>query len=143
MPFAAALSTAGQSAQAIDEVCTQCQEQLGGQPDLAVLFFSVHHAEAAETFAASVRRRLAPRCLLGCVGEGIIGNEREIEQRPAVSLWLGRWPQPVEVSPFHLELEPTGMGHSLLGWPDGILQADVQQSVVLALADPYTFPADL
>jgi small ligand-binding sensory domain FIST len=142
MPFAAMLSTASQAAQAIDEVCSRCQEQLPGQPDLALVFFSVHHAEAAETFAASVRRRLTPRCLIGCIGEAVIGNDQEIEQRPAVSLWAGRWPRPVGLTPFHLTVEPTGMGQSLLGWPDALLQADPQQSVMLLLGDPYTFPAN-
>jgi small ligand-binding sensory domain FIST len=143
MPFAAALSTLGQTAQAVEEVCTHAREGWSDAPDLAVLFFSPHHADEAERFAPLVRQRLGARCLLGCVGESIIGNDREVEQRPALSLWLGRWSRPVDLEPFHLALEQTAEGPSLLGWPDGLAAADPAGSVLLLLGDPFTFPVDV
>jgi small ligand-binding sensory domain FIST len=142
MPFAAVLSTQGQTAAALDEVCGRALEQLQGTPDLAMLFFSVHHADGAARLAATAQQRLGPRALLGCVGESIIGNEREIEQRPALSLWLGRWARPIEVEAFALTLEETGEGPSLLGWPDGLFGADPATAGVLLLGDPLKFPAD-
>ena len=63
-------------------------------PDLALAFFSPHHTAAAAILAGEIHRQLGPRCLLGCVGETVIGNEREVEGGPALSLWLGRWPGP-------------------------------------------------
>jgi small ligand-binding sensory domain FIST len=143
MPFAAALSTLPATARALDEVCSPALAPLQGQPDLGLLFFSSHHAEAAETIAAAAAERLGARCLLGCVGESIIGNGREIEHRPALSLWLARWAKPVEQEPFHLELEATPDGHCLMGWPDGMVTADPAESAILLLGDPTTFPADL
>jgi small ligand-binding sensory domain FIST len=143
MPFAAAVSTAPDTSQAIDAVCRPALTQLGGAPDLALLFFSPHHLAAAESLADAARRQLGARCQLGCVGESIIGNDREIEDEPAVSLWLARWPGAVEQTPFHLALEETPDGHTLLGWPDALQEADPARSAVLLLADPYTFPADL
>src|SRR5579884_4559628 len=104
MPFAAALSTQGPTAAAVEEACTRALDGWSGPADLAVVFFSPHHAGDAEQFLPRLRERLAPRRLLGCVGESIIGNDREVEGRPALSLWLARWPQPVEVEPFHLGL---------------------------------------
>src|SRR5262245_8265496 len=141
MPFTAALSTHGHTAQALDEVCSQVAP-LGGSPDLGVLFFSGHHADAADALAAA-RKRLDCRGLIGCVAEAVIGNDREIEQRPAVSLWLARWKDRVEVEPFHLSFEQTGEGQSLLGWPDELLEAKPDESVMLVLGDPMTFPTDL
>lgn len=142
MPFAAALSTNSQTAQALEEVCTQAAGQLQAPPELAIVFFSPHHASAAETIAATLQQRLSPRCLLGCTGEAIVGNDREIENSPALSLWLARWSRRVELEPFHLMVERTPDGASLLGWPDGILGADPAQSALLLLGDPFTFPAD-
>ncbi|HMC89205.1 MAG TPA: hypothetical protein VKI17_06640, partial [Gemmataceae bacterium] len=75
MPFAASLSTTTAPAQAVEEVCTRALADLQGQPDLALLFFSPHHSGEAETFAAQARQRLAARCLLGCSGEAILGND--------------------------------------------------------------------
>jgi small ligand-binding sensory domain FIST len=142
MPFAAALSTNPQAPQALEEVCAQTRDRLGGAPDLAVLFFSPHHYAQAEALAAGVRERLAPRCLLGCPGESVVGNGREVEDGPALSLWLARWGKKVELTPFHLVHEATPDGHSLLGWPYELGEADPARSLLLALADPYTFPAD-
>jgi small ligand-binding sensory domain FIST len=141
MPFAAALSTAPRTADAADEVCRGAGPRLDGPADLAVLFFSPHHAAQAGALLDTVRERLAPRALLGCVGESVIGNDREVEGSPAVSLWLGRWRRPVTVDPFHLTLEETADGPSLLGWPDALAGADPAQAALLVLADPYTFPA--
>jgi small ligand-binding sensory domain FIST len=143
MPFAAALSTQGHTAQAVEEVCTHALEGWSRAPDLAVLFFTPHHADEAERFAPLVRQRLGARCLLGCVGESVIGNDREVEQRPAVSLWLGRWPSGVGLEPFQLALEQTAEGLSLLGWPDGLSGADPAGSALLLLGDPFTFPVDV
>src|SRR5438105_410039 len=102
MPFVAALSTAAESPEALREVCEQTRARLEGGSDLAVLFFSPHHLEAAGLLGRMVREQLAPRCLLGCVGEAIIGPGREVEGGPALSLWVGRWSRPVQVVPFHL-----------------------------------------
>lgn len=139
MPFAAALSTAPTSAAAIDEVCTAAALE---RPNLAVLFFSLHHLRAAEALGASVRQRLGPACLIGCVGESILGNDREVEDGPAVSLWLARWDRPVEAETFHLTAERTAQGPALLGWPDALLAADAARSALLLLGDPMTFPVE-
>ncbi len=142
MPFAAALSAQADTSQAIEEVCNQTQDRLGGAPDLAVLFYSRLHATRAESLVEEVHRRLNPRALLGCPGEAIVGNEREVEDGPALALWLGRWEKKIEVSPFHLVPEQTPDGHSLLGWPYELGEADPAQSLLLGLADPYTFPVN-
>jgi small ligand-binding sensory domain FIST len=142
MPFAAALSTRPDTSQAVAEACDRVQEQWSGPPDLALLFFSPHHGEAALALVAAVQERLAPRCLLGCSGESIVGNDREVEQGPALSLWLGRWQGDVQLTPFHLVLEQTPDGYSLLGWPDELAAADPARSLIILLGDPYTFPAD-
>src|SRR5262245_27133151 len=102
MPFAAALSTAPPVPAALAEVCDRAARELGPAPDLAVLFFSPQHLSGLHDLAADLRRRLAPRLLLGCVAESVIANEREVENRPALALWVARWARPVSMTPFHL-----------------------------------------
>jgi small ligand-binding sensory domain FIST len=77
------------------------------------------------------------------VGESIVGNDREIEGQPALSLWLARWTARVEATPFHLTLERTPEGLSLMGWPDVLFGADSSPPSILLLGDPYTFPTDV
>jgi small ligand-binding sensory domain FIST len=124
------------------EACDQAASSLGGVPDLAMVFFSPHHEETVAQITATAQARLSPRFLLGCDGESIVGNDQEIEQRPALSLWLGRWQDPVQFTPFHMKLEQTPDGYSLMGWPDELAAADATRSVIVLLGDPYSFPAD-
>ncbi len=139
MPFAAALSTATPTATALDEVCAAAS--LPGAPDLACVFFSPHHADDATLIARTLTARLAPRILLGCIGEAIVGIDREIERSPAISLWLGAWSGAVSLEPFHLTPRQTPDGLSLLGWPDSLVDGDASGATALLLGDPFTFPA--
>jgi small ligand-binding sensory domain FIST len=143
MPNACGLSTAPQTAQAVDEACSTALEGLQGSPDLAMVFFSSHHGEAAKSLA-SIQARLGARCLLGCSGESIVGGDQEIEEQPALSVWVARWPWPINLTGFHIDVEKTADGYSLLGWPDDLsdADADASQSAMLLLGDPFTFPVD-
>jgi small ligand-binding sensory domain FIST len=142
MPFAAALSTARDTPKALDEVCAQTGSALGGPADLALVFFSPHHAPAVADIGMRLQTQLGDALLLGCQGEAIVGNDREVEDGPALSLWLAKWARPVEQMAFHLTLEETSEGVSLLGWPDDLEQATPTESAMLVLADPFSFPAD-
>jgi small ligand-binding sensory domain FIST len=143
MPFAAALSTEPDSQQALQQVCTQALAQLPASPDLAMLFYSPHHLSQVAEFAPLAQQKLRARCLLGGPGESIIGNDAEVEDGPAMSLWLGKWSRPVQMTAFHLYLEQTSEGLSLLGWPDALVEAQPDKSAILMMADPYTFPVDV
>jgi small ligand-binding sensory domain FIST len=155
MPFAAALSTAPQAVQAVAEVCAELHARpLGGPAQLALAFFSTHHAGAADELARGLKRELAPGCLIGCVAEAVVGNAREVEQGPALSVWLGNFARPVTVSPFHLVLERTADGPSLFGWPDELALGGAElagpdedfpsrsRAACFLLGDPFTFPVD-
>jgi small ligand-binding sensory domain FIST len=78
--------------------------------------------------------------LVGVVAaDGVIGTAREVERRPAVSVWAAALDD-AEVAPFALRAQNTGDGMAISGWPETApLGAD---AVCLLLADPYTFPAD-
>jgi small ligand-binding sensory domain FIST len=95
-----------------------------------------------ESIGSLINEALEPRCLLGCPGVAIVGDDREIEDGPALSLWLARWNQTVQLTPFHLALEETSEGVNLLGWPDDLAAVDPKQALILLLADPFTFPVD-
>jgi small ligand-binding sensory domain FIST len=143
MPFAASLSTVADTEQAVDEVCRQMLAALTGRVDLALVFFSPHHLPSVETIAGGLGEKLQACCVLGCMGESIVGGNREVEHKPAISLWAVQWARPVEMGTFHLELEQTPDGYSLMGWPDELVAADPASSAMIVLGDPTTFPTDL
>ena len=93
MRCASALSTSRSGATAVREVLDRAGEALAGEPaDLAVAFVSPHHAGNLDELAARVRERGFARHLLGCTGESIVGEDREIEGAAAISLWALRAP---------------------------------------------------
>ena len=117
MPFAAALSMKSDPRDAVAEVLA-ARDSMPGPPDLAVAFASPHHGDALADIAAQLVGGLEMTCLIGRQGESIIGAGKEIENRPALSLWLADGGGRVAVEPFHLTAARTPDGPSLFGWPD-------------------------
>ena len=141
MPFLSILSEQADTSRALDDIAQQAKTGWDGPVDVALAFFSTHHLKGVERIAQVVAD-LRPRALLGCPGETVIGNQREVEGDPALCLWLGRWAQTIQVTPCHLSIEQTSEGYSILGWPDELVDAVPAESLLLALADPFTFPVD-
>jgi small ligand-binding sensory domain FIST len=139
--FAAALSTEPDTRAALEEVCRTVCERLRGPSDLAVVFASHHHLPGFESLAGRICDALETDRLLGCTGESIVGGGREIEGRPAVSLWAGRLPG-VSVDPMHLQFMQTAEGGTFTGWPEGLSDQWPAGAALLLLAEPFTFPAD-
>jgi small ligand-binding sensory domain FIST len=138
MRCASALSTARDSDAALRSVLGRVAEGLGGEPgDLALAFASSHHAEALGRLAAEARARGLGRHVLACTGESVVGEDREVERAPAVSLWAIALPG-ARLRPVRL----TFGGERLDGWPDDLGGPGDAGRTLLLLGDPFTFPAD-
>ena len=137
----AALSTRADTDDALREAIEAAGSSLGGRPDLAVLFCSPHHAAGADGLAERACELLGTSTLLGCTGESIVGVGREIEESPALSMWLARWPA-VRLLPMHLALERTQEGGALHGWPDELTGDWPEGSFLICLGEPFSFPTD-
>src|SRR5690349_11170838 len=93
MKCEAALSTVRNSDAAFSSVVSRVAGAPGDGPaDLAVFFASAHHADAMERFARELRERGVARHVLGCTGESIVGDAVEVEEAPALSLWVAWLP---------------------------------------------------
>jgi small ligand-binding sensory domain FIST len=103
---------------------------------LGVLFASPHFSDSADALVAAVVQEAGPLPLIGCVAESIVGETREVESAPAVSLWLAAMPDPVET--FAMEFVRTHSGGAYGGY-----QFDPRRAgVYLLICDPFTFPVD-
>jgi small ligand-binding sensory domain FIST len=132
----AGLSRAESSPEAAHEASAAARHALDGPPvDLAFAFLSPHHLDAAEDAADAVRAELAPRHLVGCVAQGVVGGPQEVEEGAALAVWAASLPG-AEIEPFHAEAVETGTGLGVAGFPE-----PVGASLVALLADPFTFPA--
>lgn len=140
--FAAALSTQANTDAAIQEACESALGRLESKPDLALAFISPHHGPDFGRMAAGLHTRLGAKTLLGCTGEAIVGGDHEIEEEPAISLWLASLPG-CQVQPMHLEFESTPDGGTILNWPDDLPEKWPAGSALLLLGEPYSFPVDV
>ncbi len=141
MKGVSALSTVRNTDAALDEVIERAATDLEGEPaDLALVFTSMHHAKALGKIVEAIRARGLGRHVLGCTGESIVGEDREIEGSAALSLLSLRMPG-VTLEPFRLSFNPED-GFS--GWPGAAADTGTRPAMpaVLLLADPFTFPAD-
>src|ERR671935_836694 len=98
--IAAGLSETLTTAAAAHDAARQAAEQIHGEVDLAVLLLSPHHYAEAHEAVAAVEAELAPRELLGCVAQGVVAHERELESTPGVAIWAASLPG-AEVQTFH------------------------------------------
>jgi small ligand-binding sensory domain FIST len=134
--FASGLSEHPVPTQAVGEAVGQVLDGLGDErPDLAVIFASPHHVGAFEDIAPAVRALLDPTVLLGCSAVAVIGGSREVEDRPALSIFAARLPSTV-LTPVRLEDVETPDGPTVVGLPDN------PQGVMLLLGDPFSFRTD-
>ena len=141
MPFSAAISTLADTPQAVTDACDRALAGLAGNvPELAIVFFSPHHLGEDHDLATLLSQKLGAACLIGCMGESIVGTGREIENAPAISVWLGDWGGKLRIDGFHLQLMRTPDGPSFLGWPDALFEVEPDAAALLVLGDPFTFP---
>jgi small ligand-binding sensory domain FIST len=134
----AAVSESPSVERALDSMLAEALTPLAGSSvDLAIVFASPHHSDDYEELLADLQERVHARCLVGCMAEGVLGAGVEVEERPGVALWLAHLPR-VEIAPMHLVFrreDGRGVVH-------GLEQAPEDGSVMLLLADPFTFPVD-
>ncbi|MBC7785757.1 MAG: FIST C-terminal domain-containing protein [Burkholderiales bacterium] len=153
MMFAAALSTRADPEEAVHEVIEQLHaqgaqsEQNGADPaksdsagfDLAIVFFTHHHGGDADSIAQTLQDALGEPALIGCSCEGVIGQAREVENTPGLSVLAARLPG-VRVSTFHISDDQ---------WPAALASRDAltdhlniasDTRAIIGLGDPWTTP---
>jgi small ligand-binding sensory domain FIST len=123
------------------EATRSAAEQLGrSETDLAVVFFSAEHAPEAERISATVRDLLGPRVLVGASTEAAIGQGRELEDLPGVSVLAASLPgATLNGYPIDVVAGPDG---AMLELPADFDAPEPAEGSLVLLADPYSFPVD-
>lgn len=136
--FASALSTQADSLAAIREVEGTLAAALAGRtPDLLAVFVSHHHGPTIETLGPVLSRSTGARVVIGCTGESIVGDRREIERGPALSVWAGALPE-TRLVPFQVQATQDSEGAFAFSSVPRV--RDVARASLLLLGDPFTFP---
>ena len=142
MRWASAISERVVIDEAIRDAAVKVREGLGAAPDFACVFVSSHFVNEYEAVGPLLHKYLAPRALVGTSGAGVIGDGREAEHRPAVSIIGGILPG-AEARTFHLppgEIAELDVSESKwrkrLGIPPG------SSPDFILFANPFDCPAD-
>jgi small ligand-binding sensory domain FIST len=136
--FASSLRTEPDSSIALDAALDEVDAGLdGARPDLVIAFVSHHHGSAIEELGPLLARRTHARAVLGCTGQGVLGNDREVERGPALALWAGVLPR-TRLEPFSVQALRDASG--ALRFSDAPEIEDRRRASLLLLADPFSFP---
>jgi len=140
MQWLSAISEEPDPGAAVEDVVAQLKRSAtgdAGDPDLLLLFASPPHTAAEPALPKRVLEAMPAGQLAGCSGGGIIGDGREIEHKPALSL-SAAWLPDVAVAAHHLETDTLPSADDAEGWRVrlGFEDPDAQ---LLLFADPFSF----
>ena len=128
------LTTESSGAAAVQQVVDVLAAKFADGPaDLLVAFASAHQAECLEHLGRIAHDRGLARHSLGCTGETIVGDGREVEHGPALSVWAARLPG-ADLRPIRIDDQFDGI--------DGLKHDRRDAGTVLLLADPFSFGPD-
>lgn len=136
--FGAGLADEADLVRAAERATEQALAPLGGiEPTLVCVFACGASPDDVEAAFDRVTSLVGGATTFGCSAGGVIGDERAVEARSAVSVWAAVLPR-TTLRTFHLEVMRTPDSLAVVGLPERLEEADL----CLLLADPYSFPAD-
>jgi small ligand-binding sensory domain FIST len=139
--YAAAIDISTDFESSLDRTVNEISRQIQN-PDVLFVFVSGHSPEAIDEQLPHLSRASNSRHTVGCTAESLICNRQEVEQDCAVALWAASLPE-VDTLSIHVEYDRRAEGGAFVGWPDDTLGDWPENSYLILLADPYTFPADV
>lgn len=129
------------AAAAAAEAARTVAHALGGPADLVVVFASPQLCADPAAIRDAIAADLAPRHMIGCMGAGIVGSGREVEDAPALVVWGAILPG-ARITPIRSVGWRDADGTiDVTGWPSP--EPDDDQDVIIALADPFSYPVDI
>ncbi|WP_165244356.1 FIST signal transduction protein [Paludisphaera soli] len=133
MKCVSALSTARSASTAFHQILERLEADPDGTPaDLTVIFSSRHHASVLGKLSQAFLEQGRTRHVLGCTGEGVAGDDQEVEGKPALAVWSLTSPG-VEIQAVRFDPGGGSLRHSL----DAL--ENPSESTLILLADPFSF----
>lgn len=138
MRFASAITDTLDPVQATKSAVQQLVRQLDGQTADATFCFVSPLYKVADwgPHLRQIRQALGNPVLIGCTGGGILGQEREIESAPAISIVAAHLPR-VKVHPFSVkqeDLEETAAGY----WIEKLGVTSSESPIGILLPEPFS-----
>jgi small ligand-binding sensory domain FIST len=131
MKWASSVSQLPDGSRALAEALFAARQALGAhEPDLALLFFTPHHAGVLPALLAELERRAPQAVVAGCVAPGVIAGGSEVTQGPGLAIALAALPgvlvRPLVLADDRAPELPPGVG----------------EPTFLIFADPHACPVE-
>ncbi len=105
MKWVSSINSSPSFEKALRQTLGEMKETLGkDSADIAFLFASPHYRGEMIDLWPTLRRDIKIKNIIGCTAGGVIGDGKEVEQEPALSLTVGHLPN-VQVKPFLIQQE--------------------------------------
>ncbi|MFM7319189.1 MAG: FIST N-terminal domain-containing protein [bacterium] len=138
MPSVSVISTRNNPRHALMEVMDLASTRLSGRKAaLACLFVTADFAFDLGEMARELLTQGLAAHVIGVTAESVAASDKEVEQGPALGLWLLDIPG-IEIQPLRITYEDG----QFPGWQEPSPVADESGRVLVLLADPFSFPAD-
>jgi small ligand-binding sensory domain FIST len=139
MRWTTGLSRKPEIAQALAEAAQMLDVASPTEVDVALVFFSSHHADQADALAIEMVRKFPDAVCLGVRAAGVVGAGEEAEGEPSLSVTAASLPG-VELTPLRFE----GDVHDRpdFDWGSHPKLATIEQPHFLILSDPPTFETE-
>jgi len=124
---------------AIEDVTREISKKLGNnKPDLGLVFISSHHSSSYEEITKKIKEKINCEFILGCSGSGVIGEGKEFEYLPGVSLTVASLPN-VTLKPFHFtqDILPNP-DESPDAWKESVDVLDDDPKTIILFPDPFS-----
>jgi len=139
MKWISALSESPNLPVALDETIASLRRQLQGHtPDLCLIFVSSDFRSAYESITTRLTEELGPRVILGCSGGGVVGDNLEVEHKPALAVTAAVLPG-VKITPFRIsESALPNLDSGPREWQQMLGVNPADQPHFILLADPFS-----
>lgn len=135
-----ALSTREDPIDAALQAADRVAQQLGGAPDLLMVFSTIHHARRMGMVADTLRDRLGSAHMLGVTAAGVMSGATEVDEGPGLSVLACRFPG-VRINPFWVDhLSPRESLEERTAKLAQRIGAAADTRATLFFADPFSVP---
>ncbi|MFK7767153.1 MAG: FIST N-terminal domain-containing protein [Mariniblastus sp.] len=110
--------------------------------DLVFAFAAGHEPAAFDEVMRSLQTRTNAKIVLGCTCETAIGGAFEFESEPVLTVWAAKLPA-ADLVPMQLSFARSAGESAIVGWPDETDGPWPEDSTILLLGDPFSFPVDV
>jgi small ligand-binding sensory domain FIST len=137
MKIANSVTATGDSQAALAYALSGVLRQLEGvSPDLVVVFLTPHFEDDFEEIRGRLTKSFGDAMLVGVTAEGVIGEDREHERIPAMSLWAASLPG-AKLRPFYVDQADLEVTSETKNWHRLLAVPPDPKPTFLMFVDPF------